>query len=576
MTELSKTPVRDCAEHNAYFPSDYSLSVYTSPVTSFDGYKFDKAYQGGDKKVLMVASDERYVQMKNGKYFSTGNHPVETLLPMMHMAAAGFDIDVATLSGNSVKLEMWAMPEEDKVVMAFYQEYLTKLENPLKLSNILSDVVSESSPYVAVFFPGGHGALLNLPESHEVKEVLNWAMTSDKKIVTLCHGPAALLAARLNDGDFLFDGYEMTVFPDSLDEGANQEIGYMPGLLKWRLQESLEKEGVTVLNEGITGQVHKDRNLLTGDSPLAANALGILAADELLAMVGEWTKTERNIAPKKVLLVTGASKGIGLEIVLTGLDQGYTVVGTSRNAKKLEETVAVARPDRRDQFMAVAMEFDENSIQNSISGIIKHFGRIDVLVNNAGYGIFGALEEFSLEEVKRNFDVNVFGLLAVMQEVLPQMRAQSSGHIINLASISGTVTGPAQSIYSATKASVIMMSESLAEEVSPFNIQVTAICPGGVRTDFLDDSSMRSPQKEIADYQVVRHTIEGLNRLNGNQSGDPKRVAQAILEVAEMDQAPRRLYLNSGAVAGLQNKIQEIADEANKFIELSLSTDNQE
>ncbi|EHJ52553.1 glyoxalase III HchA [Streptococcus macacae] len=287
MTELSKTPVRDRAEHNAYFPSDYSLSVYTSSVTPFDGYKFAQPYTGGDKKVLMVASDERYVQVQNGKYFSTGNHPVETLLPMMHMATAGFEIDVATLSGNSVKLEMWAMPKEDKAVMDFYHEYLPKLENPLKLSDILSQVVSVGSPYVAVFFPGGHGALLNLPESQEVKELLNWAMATDKKIITLCHGPAALLAARLNDGDFLFDGYEMTVFPDSLDEGANQDIGYMPGLLKWRLQESLEDQGVKILNEGITGQVHQDRNLLTGDSPLAANALGILAADTLLTMVAK-------------------------------------------------------------------------------------------------------------------------------------------------------------------------------------------------------------------------------------------------------------------------------------------------
>ena len=112
-------------------------------------------------------------------------------------------------------------------------------------------------------------------------------MTNDKKVVTLCHGPAALLAATLNDGDFLFDGYEITVFPDSLDEGANQEIGYMPGLLKWRLQETLEENGVKVLNEDITGQVHKDRNLLTGDSPLAANNLGILAANELLEMVDQ-------------------------------------------------------------------------------------------------------------------------------------------------------------------------------------------------------------------------------------------------------------------------------------------------
>lgn len=282
------------------------------------------------------------------------------------------------------------------------------------------------------------------------------------------------------------------------------------------------------------------------------------------------------MSDKKVLLVTGASKGIGLEIVLAGLDGGYTVVGTSRNAQKLEEAVAVARPDRRDQFIAVSMAFDENSIQTTVADIIERFGRLDVLVNNAGYGIFGALEEFSLAEVKRNFDVNVFGLLAVMQAVLPQMRTQKSGHIINLASISGTVTGPTQSIYSATRASVIMMSEALAEEVAPFNIQVTAICPGGVRTDFLDASSMRRPQKELADYQVVRQTMEGLNRLNGNQSGDPKRVAQAILEVAEMEQAPRRLYLNSGAVAGLQHKIQDVVQEVNQYMELSLSTDSQE
>ena len=285
MKELSKEPVRDRAEHNAYFPSEYSLSVYTSPKTDFDGFKFKKAYEGGKYKVLMVASDERYVQMKNGKLFSTGNHPVETLLPMLHIHHAGFEIDVATLSGNSVKLEMWAIPEEDKNVMGIYERYLPKLENPLKLSDILKKVTAEDSPYLAVFFPGGHGALVNLPESRDVKELLKWAMEKDRKIVTLCHGPAALLAGSIDENKFLFDGYEMTVFPDSLDEGANQEIGYMPGKLKWLLADKLEKLGVKIVNTGITGEVCKDRNVLTGDSPLAANNLGILTADELLAMV---------------------------------------------------------------------------------------------------------------------------------------------------------------------------------------------------------------------------------------------------------------------------------------------------
>ena len=286
MSKLNKRPSRDYAEHNAYFPSEYSLSLYTRPTTDFDGFTFEQTYQG-NKKVLMIASDERYVQMKNEKWFSTGNHPVETLLPMLHMDRAGFEIEVATLSGNPVKFEMWAMPEEDQVVMDFYKEYLPKLEHPHKLTEILPQVVAPDSDYLAVFIPGGHGALVNLPDSLEVKKVLNWAMNEDKKVITLCHGPAALLAAAIDEEVSPFAGYKMMVFPDSLDEGANQEIGYMPGKLKWLLAASLEKQGIKVMNSDITGQVIKDRNVLTGDSPLAANNLGILAADELLAMVAE-------------------------------------------------------------------------------------------------------------------------------------------------------------------------------------------------------------------------------------------------------------------------------------------------
>ena len=285
MTKLTIEPVKDRAEHNAYFPSAYSLSIYTSPVTNFDGFKFDKTYSGGKYKVLMIATDERYLQMANNKYFSTGNHPVETLLPMLHIDGAGFEIDIATLSGNSVKLEMWAMPEKDESVMNFYNKYLNKFENPLKLDTILDQVTAEDSPYLGVFIPGGHGALINLPESKEVKDVLKWALNNDKKIITLCHGPAALLAGAIDEKEFLFKGYEMTVFPDSIDEGANQEIGYMPGKLKWLLAEKLESLGVKILNEAISGQVHIDRNLITGDSPLAANNLGIVVADELLKQV---------------------------------------------------------------------------------------------------------------------------------------------------------------------------------------------------------------------------------------------------------------------------------------------------
>ncbi|RSO58808.1 protein deglycase HchA [Acinetobacter lactucae] len=284
MNDLSKLPTPDTAEYNAFFPSPYSLSQYTSSKTDYDGTTYDKPYKG-DKKILMIATDERYILMQNEKFFSTGNHPVEMLMPIFHLDNAGFKFDVATLSGNPVKLEMWAMPSEDKTVLDTYNKYLEKLKKPLKLADILEEVIGENSPYAGVFIPGGHGVLAKIPESPEVKRILKWAVDSDKYIITLCHGPASLLSAALDESpeNYLFKGYEICVFPDSLDKGANIDIGYMPGKLQWLVGENLEKLGVKILNKGITGQVHKDRKLLTGDSPLASHNLGKLAAETLLA-----------------------------------------------------------------------------------------------------------------------------------------------------------------------------------------------------------------------------------------------------------------------------------------------------
>lgn len=284
MKELSKLPTRDTAEENAFFPSLYSLSQYTAPKTDYDGTTYEKPYQG-DKKILMIATDERYILMQNGKFFSTGNHPVEMLLPIFHLDNAGFEFDVATLSGNPVKLEMWAMPNEEQVVLDTYAKYLEQLKKPLKLADILEQAIGENSPYAGVFIPGGHGVLAKIPESKEVKQVLKWAMDNDKYVITLCHGPASLLAAAVDETpeNYIFKGYEICVFPDSLDKGPNIDIGYMPGQLQWLVGENLQKLGVKILNQSITGQVHKDRKLLTGDSPLASHNLGKLAAQTLLA-----------------------------------------------------------------------------------------------------------------------------------------------------------------------------------------------------------------------------------------------------------------------------------------------------
>ncbi|WP_436869144.1 glyoxalase III HchA [Acinetobacter courvalinii] len=279
-----RNPTPDHAEDNAFFPSPYSLSQYTSAKTDYDCTTYPQPYQG-DKKILMIATDERYILMQNEKFFSTGNHPVEMLLPMFHLDNAGFAFDVATLSGNPVKLEMWAMPNKEQVVLDTYKKYEKQLKAPLKLADVLEQALSADSPYAGLFIPGGHGVLAKIPHSTEVKQLLKWALANDKYVITLCHGPAALLAAAVDENpqDYIFKDYQLCVFPDSLDKGANIDIGYMPGQLPWLVGENLQKLGVKILNTGITGQVHQDRKLLTGDSPLASNNLGKLAASTLLA-----------------------------------------------------------------------------------------------------------------------------------------------------------------------------------------------------------------------------------------------------------------------------------------------------
>jgi D-lactate dehydratase / protein deglycase len=274
-------------EDNAFFPSRYSLEQYTAAKTDFDGLKFEAPYRGGKWKVLMIATDERYLLMQNGTFFSTGNHPVEMLLPMYHLDQAGFPIDVVTLSGNPVKLELWAMPKEDEAVQSVYQKYLPQLKQPRKLSDVLRSALGQDSPYIAAFVPGGHGALLGIPYSEDVKKVLLWAMKNDRYVITLCHGPCCLLSAALGEPkeNYVYKGYKVCVFPDELDM-KNPDIGYMPGPMPWFVAEKLRELGVEVLNRDITGKCHQDRKLITGDSPLASNNIGKLAADALLREVG--------------------------------------------------------------------------------------------------------------------------------------------------------------------------------------------------------------------------------------------------------------------------------------------------
>jgi D-lactate dehydratase / protein deglycase len=278
----SREPEADRAEFNAFFPSPFSLSQFTAAKTGAQPQVYPDAQQDGRWKVLMVATEERYMKMANGKKFSTGNHPVETLLPMYHMDAAGFEVDVATVAGYPVKLEMWAMPAEDELVQGVHEKYLPKMEQPLKLADVVRNL-GPDSPYIGVFLPGGHGAMLGLPESESLGTLLQWVMREQRQLITICHGPAALVAAgpRSADEDFVLKGYDICAFPDDIDR-QTPAIGYIPGPMPWYMGDKLRPLGVNIINDDITGKCHQDRNVISGDSPLAADGVGRMAAKALI------------------------------------------------------------------------------------------------------------------------------------------------------------------------------------------------------------------------------------------------------------------------------------------------------
>lgn len=280
-SEKSKQPQIDHAEDNAFFPSEYSLGEFTSPVSDLSDADYPRRHNGG-KKILVIAADERYLKTDTGALFSTGNHPVETLVPLYHLHAAGFEFDVATVSGQMAKFEYWAMPRQDPRIMPFFREYQSKFQSPEKLSDVVKGLNGDSD-YAAVFIPGGHGALIGLPESDAVADTLRWAIHHDRFVISLCHGPTAFLSLR--NGENPLKGYSICAFPDATDK-QTPEMGYMPGHLTWYFGEELKAMGMTIINDDIDGSVNKDRYLLTGDSPFAANALGQLAAKELLAVYG--------------------------------------------------------------------------------------------------------------------------------------------------------------------------------------------------------------------------------------------------------------------------------------------------
>lgn len=270
-----------------------------------------------------------------------------------------------------------------------------------------------------------------------------------------------------------------------------------------------------------------------------------------------------------VWFITGASQGLGLALLRQLLTAGHRVAATSRRLHSLLEAVGPATTS----FLPLQTDLaDEASVQQAIAQALAHFGRLDVVVNNAGYGIGGSIEELSDAETRQAFDVNVFGALNVIRHALPPMRQAQKGHIINISSIAGLAPATGWAIYAATKFAVEGFSESLAQDVESLGIKVTAVAPGGFRTNFLTPESLVLTARPLAAYEAVRASHARYLELNGNQGGDPEKAAAAIIQLAAEANPPRHLLLGQDAYNRAHRQLDALRQEFEAWQPLTVST----
>jgi NAD(P)-dependent dehydrogenase (short-subunit alcohol dehydrogenase family) len=273
---------------------------------------------------------------------------------------------------------------------------------------------------------------------------------------------------------------------------------------------------------------------------------------------------------KRVWFITGASRGLGALIAEAALADGNAVVAAGRNVAAIAE-----RLGNSPALLPVALDVtDEAQAKAAVQAALEKFGRIDVLVNNAGFGLLGAIEESSDADVRRMYDTNVFGLLNITRAVLPTLRSQRAGHVINMSSIGGYRAAAGFGAYSSTKFAVEGLTEALRGELAPLGIHATVVEPGYFRTDFLDASSLMVAKEIIADYDatsgnVRRRAVE----MNHNQPGNPEKLAQAMLELVDAPTPPLRLPLGTDTLKAIADKNAYVTQETETWKALSASTD---
>jgi NAD(P)-dependent dehydrogenase (short-subunit alcohol dehydrogenase family) len=266
--------------------------------------------------------------------------------------------------------------------------------------------------------------------------------------------------------------------------------------------------------------------------------------------------------------ITGVSRGLGKALAEAALARGDTVIGTVR-----EGDPQIAKGAGVFHRMTLDVR-DPKAIEATVARAFELAGRLDVVVNNAGYGLLGPVEYVSDADMTRLFETNVFGSLRVIRAVLPRLRAQRSGHIINITSIAGRAPAAASGVYAATKAALEALSVSLSLEAAPLGIKITAVAPGQFRTDFLSDHSIRRTEEGSDDYAAsAGKVLEALRKMDGKQIGDPVRGARSILELVDSDTPPLHLLLGSDALRRAREKLDNVIDEMDRWEPVTRSTD---
>ncbi|QGZ58277.1 oxidoreductase [Paraburkholderia acidiphila] len=276
------------------------------------------------------------------------------------------------------------------------------------------------------------------------------------------------------------------------------------------------------------------------------------------------------MASTKILLITGVSSGFGRALAQEALAAGHTVVGTVRSEQAKRDFESLSAPRALARVLDVTA-FD--AIDGVVAEIEASVGPVDVLVNNAGYGHEGVMEESPLAEMRRQFDVNVFGAVAMMKAVLPFMRERGRGHILNITSMGGYITMPGISYYCGSKFALEGISEALGKEVEPLGIAVTAVAPGSFRTDWAGRSMTRTP-RSIAAYDAIFDPVrQAREEKSGKQLGDPRKAARAMLAAIDAEHPPRHLLLGSDALGLVRAKLTALEDEIRAWESVTVSTD---